>query len=257
MADRDSYAPGMPCWVDYSAKDRFAAADFYEKLFGWETFWEQDPEAGGYGQFALRGRRVAGIGPQAAEGMPAMWNTYVATDDAEATAARVLAAGGQLVVPAMQVFKAGKMAGFLDLEGAFIMVWEAIDHPGSGIVGEPNTYAWSELNTRDPDKALAFYPDVFGWTPEGGPEYTEFKLDGVSQAGLMRMPEAMPASVPPFWLVYFDVADVDRAVAKAVDLGAEQVSPFIDSPAGRLAVLGDPQGAAFALIALAPHLAGG
>ncbi|GAA3198571.1 VOC family protein [Actinocorallia longicatena] len=257
MADRDSYKAGVPCWVDYSAKDRHAAADFYERLFGWEALWEPDPAAGGYGQFTMRGRRVAGIGPQFNDAMPAMWNSYVATDDVEATAEKVRNAGGQVVMPPMEVFDAGKMAGFLDAEGAFFLVWQALKHPGSQIVSEDGAYCWNELNTRDEQKALAFYPQVFGWEPRTDPGYTEWQLGGESQAGMMPMPEGVPAEVPPYWLVYFAVTDVDASAVRAIALGAEQVSPFVDSPAGRLAVLRDPQGATFALITLVPHRAEG
>ena len=58
----------------------------------------------------------------------------------------------------------------------------------------------------------------------------------------------IPANVPPHWLVYFAVDDVDASVKRAQELGAAVLMPVMDSPAGRFAVLADPERAAFAVI---------
>lgn len=98
MAERSRHEPGIPSWTDLLTQDPKAAAFFYERLFGWATDWDPRPEAGGYGQFRLRGRAVAGIGPVYGEGVPAVWNTYIATSDAAATAAAVRRNGGLVVM---------------------------------------------------------------------------------------------------------------------------------------------------------------
>ena len=54
--------------------------------------------------------------------------------------------------------------------------------------------------------------------------------------------------VPPNWMVYFAVDDVDATVAKAQSLGANVLVPGMDIPeVGRFATLTDPQGAAFSI----------
>jgi hypothetical protein len=230
-----------------------AAATFYGGLFGWTA----DPgpeEAGGYRIAMLNGQPVAGIGPAMNPGPP-FWSTYVSVADADETAAKVKAAGGQELVAPMDVMQAGRMAVFMDNAGAAFSIWQPNEHPGAGLVNEPGTLCWNELSTRDIDKAIEFYPQVFGWghsTSEGGPmPYTEWKVDGASIAGMMPMPEAVPAQVPPYWLVYFAVEDCDASVAKAVELGGSQMFPPMDIPIGRFAGITDPQGAMFAVIALA------
>jgi uncharacterized protein len=58
----------------------------------------------------------------------------------------------------------------------------------------------------------------------------------------------VPAQVPSYWMVYFNVDDVDAAFKKAIDAGAQEMLPPGDFPGGRFAILGDPQGATFGLL---------
>ena len=255
MPDRTSYAPGTPSWIDLGA-DPDAAVPFYTGLFGWTAF-SLGEEAGGYGFFLLDGKQAAGFGPQQNPGPP-VWSSYITVADVEAAAAAVTAAGGTVVMPPMDVMDAGRMAVCTDPQGAFFSVWQPLANVGCAVVNEPGAFCWSELNTRDVEGAKAFYAAVFGWTAEthdmpGSPmgSYTEFGLDGTSIAGMLPMPPMVPAEVPPFWLVYFAVDDADAAAAKAQELGGTLVMPLMDVPAGRFALLQDPQGGMFSVIRLA------
>jgi uncharacterized protein len=57
----------------------------------------------------------------------------------------------------------------------------------------------------------------------------------------------VPAEVPSYWQVYFQVADVDETFRRAIELGATEMLPPQDYPGGRFAILTDPQGASFAI----------
>ena len=95
MVTRDTaWPPGTPCWVDLGVADIGKAKAFYTGLFGWDV-QDGPPEAGGYRICTLRGRPVAGLGPQMNPGPP-VWATYVNTADADAVADRVTAHGGQV-----------------------------------------------------------------------------------------------------------------------------------------------------------------
>ncbi|MGH9040618.1 MAG: VOC family protein [Acidimicrobiia bacterium] len=253
MPERTEYTPGTPSWIDIGT-DIEGAKQFYGGLFGWDSA-DAGPveETGGYGFFLKNGKMVGGYGPQQNPGPP-VWATYVAVNDAEETAKRVEQAGGTVILAPMEVMGAGTMAVFQDPQGAFISVWQAGDHKGAQLVNETGTFCWNELNTRDVDGSKAFYTAAFGWdahTSEGGPmPYTEFQVEGNSIAGCMQMPPMIPAQVPPHWLVYFAVDDIDAAVAKVTELGGAVRMPGMDTPAGRIAVVGDPQGATFAVIKL-------
>lgn len=251
----DSYAPGVPSWVDVGVPDMAAAATFYSMLFGWACP-EGDPEFGGYRVCTLNGRTVAGLGPQMNPGPP-YWSSYVNVASADDTVAAATGAGGTVVVPPMDVGPAGRMAFFADPQGAVIGVWQAGEHPGAGVVNEPGAFCWSELLTTDVAAAVEFYGAVFGWsadTHEGEMPYTEFQAGGRSIAGAMLIPPQAPAGMPPNWGVYFAVTDADSAVARVTALGGAVLMGPTDIEPGRFAVVQDPAGAVFNVIALKPGM---
>jgi predicted enzyme related to lactoylglutathione lyase len=253
MPETAVYAPGTPAWADLSTSDPAAGRTFYSKLFGWQS-QELGPEAGGYVIFKLDGKQVAALGPVQNPGQPSAWSVYIATDDARATAKRVRDAGGTVALEPMEVMDQGSMAVFQDPIGAFISVWQPAKMKGFDTTGQPNSFAWAELNARGVEKTKAFYKKVFGWgdksSPmgEGQPVYTEWQLGGESIGGGMEMGSDMPSNIPPFWLVYFGVADPDATARKATELGGKVNFGPADFPGGRFAVIGDPQGATFGIL---------
>jgi predicted enzyme related to lactoylglutathione lyase len=251
MPERTSYTPGTPSWVDIGT-DVEGAKRFYGGLFGWGAQDAGPPEeTGGYGFFVKGEKLVAGYGPQQNPGSP-NWTSYVSVADADDTAKKVEGAGGTVVLAPMDVMTAGRMAVFQDAQGAFISAWEPNEHTGAQVVNESGALSWNELNTRDVEGSKAFYREVFGWEPvthgEGQGAYTEFTLGGNSIAGMMQMPDMVPADVPPHWLVYFAVDDTDASVARCEELGGAVRVPPMDIEPGRFSVLVDPQGATFAVI---------
>jgi uncharacterized protein len=248
-----SYDPGTPSWVDHATGDIDASNAFYRSLFGWEPD-DQGADMGHYTLLRKGGRTVAGNMPAMGEGQPSVWVTYVSVADADATVARATHAGATVLVEPMDVADLGRMAVFADPTGAAVGVWQPRAFIGAELANEAGAFAWNELNTRDVPAARAFYADVFGWEPADagmeGMDYTEWKLGGRTIAGMLPMPDMVPAEVPAHWLVYFGVADTDATVATATGLGATTLLPPTDIPPGRFAVLADPDGATFAVIAL-------
>ena len=261
MSERSEYAPGTPSWVDVSVPDPDAAADFYSAIFGWEFGEPGDPEAtGGYRIATLRGKTVAGLGPIQGEGQPPSWGTYVSTDDADATAAKVREAGGTVHAEPFDILDAGRMAVFADPEGAVFCVWQPNQHPGAQLVSETGAFGWNELNTRDPEAAKAFYGAVFGWRGEkfnanGGPDYVVWHLGDEEHGigGMIDMRTNMPDEIPPHWMVYFSVDDTDATIEQVKQLGGDVAYGPMEIPnVGRFAILADPQGAHFAVIKVQP-----
>jgi predicted enzyme related to lactoylglutathione lyase len=252
MAEASEFKAGTPSWVDIGT-DVEGAKQFYGQLLGWEYRSAGPPEeTGGYGFFTKGDKMVAGVGPQQNPGPPA-WAVYVATEDAAAVVGKITGAGGKVVMEPMDVMGAGTMAVFQDPAGAFFSVWQPGYHKGAELVSETGAMCWVELTTRDVAGAKQFYPAVFGWDPEtheGEMAYTEFHLTSGADAiaGMMEMPDMVPAEVPSYWSVYFGVDSVDESTTKAVGLGAKVLAGPADIPGGgRFSVLHDPQGAVVGL----------
>jgi uncharacterized protein len=251
MPEFTSYDAGTPSWIDLASKDLEASNAFYGALFGWDAD-DQGEEMGHYTLMRKGGKSVAGNMRVVNEGQPSAWITYVSVDNADATVDLARKAGGVVHVEPMDIVDIGRMAVFADPEGAAIGVWQPKTFKGAELANEAGAFAWNELNTRDVAAAKAFYAEVFGWKPNDldmdGMSYTEWKLGDKAVAGMMTMPEMVPAEVPAHWLVYFGVDDTDASVVTATGRGASVLVPPTDIPPGRFAVLADPGDAVFAVI---------
>lgn len=263
MSEKTSYAPGTPCWVDLGTPDIDAAVAFYGGLFGWSVEEGENAEqTGGYRQAELRGKPVAGLMPLMQEGQPPAWSTYISVEDADATADKVREAGGNVLAEPMDVLDLGRMAVFIDTTGAVFGIWQPRAFVGAEVVNEANALVWNELNTRDPEAAKAFYGAVFGWSFEEREfqtgSYTTLKLGEDTVGGMLDMRGRVPDEVPPHWLAYFAVDDADAVVDKAKSSGGNVPFGPQDMPeVGRIAVLTDPFGAAFAVIKPDPAMQAG
>lgn len=249
------YPQGTPSWVDLSSPDLDASAHFYGELFGWELAAPEGPveETGGYRMFNLDGTNVAGLG-SAQEGQPPAWNTYIAVDDAAAIKEKVEAAGGRTVMGPLPVMDAGTLAVFTDAAGgAYFGVWQAGRHRGAQLVNAPGALTMNELDTRDFEGATRFFGELFGWTVEpmeqdGQVMYGSVRLDGRLVAGMLPMGPQFPAEVPPHWVPYFGVEELEASAAKAEELGGQVLMAPTEVPAGRFVALRDPHGAVFSIL---------
>jgi hypothetical protein len=241
--------------VDLGSPDTSDAARFYGELFGWTADMVPDPNAGGYGMFTLRGKQVAGLGPQMNPGPP-YWAVYVSVADADAAAAAIKAAGGQLVMEPMDVMGAGRMAVAQDTNGSFFSIWQPKEHIGAQLVNEVGAFTWNELSTADIAKARDFYTSVFGWGLEGDPGNDQaaiFTVDGTVVCGA----HAAGEGEFPAWSVWFSVEDCDASAELITKLGGSVIVPPNDMDFGRGAVVADPQGAVFGIGAVNPEMTGG
>jgi uncharacterized protein len=114
-------------------------------------------------------------------------------------------------------------------------------------------FVWYELMTTDPGAAKAFYGEVVGWStqdvPMPGMTYTLFTMGETHVSGLMDLPEeARNMGVPPSWIGYVSVNDVDAAAEQVKRLGGTvHVQPRDIPDVGRFSIIADPQGATLAV----------
>ena len=255
MVQRDMPWPaGTPCWVDLGTDDVARARAFYETLFGWET-QAGPPEAGGYVMCQVGGRPVAGIGPKMGPAeAPSAWTTYLASDDADTTAAKVRTAGGHLLAEPFDVMDVGRMSVAADPGGAVFGIWQPRAHTGMQVANEPSSVCWNENMSRDFDGNKSFYHAVFGYNYDDmssdGFRYASFKTNGDPMGGIGDLGDQAPAVTPAHWRTYFGVSDTDEAVETVAKLGGGVIAPAWDTPYGRMAILSDDQGAVFAVMSV-------
>lgn len=253
-----AYPQGTFSWSDVAVPDTAAGSDFYTNLFGWDAAAADASGSMPYTMFSRDGEMTAGMGPLTPEqqdaGQPPVWSSYIAVDDADAVAAKAVELGATLMMEPFDIPGAGRMFFAFDPVGAVIGFWQAGEHPGAGILGEPGAMAWNELACRDVDAAKAFYSGLLGWTTHtedyDGFIYTTMHLGDRTVGGMYDMSGLLPDEIPPHWFVWFAVSDTDAAAIKAEELGGSiQRAPW-DTQFGRMAVLSDPQGPVFGVITL-------
>ena len=246
----DPWPTGTPCWVDLGAPDVAASTAFYGAVLGW-SFVDTGEEFGHYNICQVNGLAAAAIGPKQDPNQPTAWTVYLASDNADATAASITANGGMLLAEPFDIPGTGRMTVAADPAGAAFGVWQSGGMIGAEIYNDAGALAWTDARLTDPDAARAFYSAVFGYQYQAMPgapgHYTTFHLDEAPIGGIGGMMDPA-AGLPSHWLAYFAVADADAAVTAAIDGGGTLQGDPMNSPFGRMAFLTDPDGAVFALV---------
>lgn len=248
MSERTSYAPGTFSWVDLATSDAGAAKAFYAGLFGWE-YDDQPMGDGSFYSMATKDGKVVGA-LFGAPSEPPHWNCYVTVASADEAAGKAKGLGATVVAGPFDVFESGRMAVVQDPTGAFLSVWEARSHPGAARVNAPGAFTWNDLTTPDPEAAARFYGEWLGWTVEEIPESGGYRLirnGDRTNGGMVPLTEAM-GPIPPNWMPYFGALEgLEAAIDRVRELGGAHHHGPVSVPQGSFAVVGDPQGAVFAL----------
>ena len=245
---------GQFVWYELLTPDTDAAQKFYPRFTGWGTQkFDND-----YTMWTTGGKPFAGIfrlgADMKAMGVPPNWMPYVETDDVDRTASLATSLGGKVVNGPADIPGTGRYAVIQDPQGATFGIYKSNGQSGAqGWDGTPvvGRFSWHELMTSDMRSAEQFYQKLFGWERQqemdmgGGNMYSMFGK-GKMFGGMFNRPPEM-ATMHPFWLVYIHVKDVAKAVDTATKAGAFIKRPRMEIPGGTIAILGDPQGAGFAL----------
>ncbi|GAB4564346.1 MAG: VOC family protein [Haliangiales bacterium] len=258
MTTVTGYQHGQFAWIDLVASDIDAVRGFYQALFGWQSSPLDNPDGPAYALFTVEGQPVAGIGgvadrddSQTAAGSSPLWKTYICVDDMDETIAKAAAMGATLTAPPAALGRAGQRATLRDPTGAPIGLWRPGTLAGVARAYQPGALGWNELATRDSDAARGFYGGLFGWDLQKNPDapaiYHIIRYQDERRGGIMQM-TAEWGEMASHWMVYFVTAAIDDATATVSAQGGEVCVPSFDTPAGRIAVVNDPQGATFSLI---------
>ena len=251
---------GQFVWYELTTPDVDAARKFYPAIAGWGTQpFDQD-----YTMWTIGGTPFAGLfrlrPEQRSQGIPPNWMAYVETDDVDRTAKLATSLGGTVVHVPADIPGTGRFAVLQDPQGAMFGIYKA-NGPSQSWDGTPELgrFSWHELMTTDWAKAFDFYRQLFGWEMMdqmdmgGGNMYVIYGKGKMFGGMFTRTPDM--AGMHPFWLCYILVKDVHKAVATAIKGGGMLQRGPMEIPGGEIAILGDPQGAGFAVHHATPALA--
>lgn len=117
-----------------------------------------------------------------------------------------------------------------------------------------NRQAWHELNTWEPEQALAFYRRTLGWEFEQSPQesgagFWIARKDGKPVGAVYELTTPDHEGIPSHWMTYLSVNDMEQAEADAAKAGGEILRPMMAIPGvGKLSVMTDASGALVGLI---------
>jgi predicted enzyme related to lactoylglutathione lyase len=246
--------PGCFAWYELLTTDVSAAESFYGSVFGWETQDASTPTLP-YALFKAAKVPICGLMelPEGGRnmGVKPTWMAYAAVHDVDVTAELIKRLGGTVYVPPTNT-NIGQIAVVADPQMATFALISAlkIGRQQPAQFGKPGHVGWHELLAEDWAKSFAFYSDCLGWErakSEIGQEdvYHPFSACGLTIGGIFTR---HPTDPPPFWLLYFNVEDLDAAAERVIAGGGQVFLNPQQMPGGiSIARCADPQGGAFAL----------
>ena len=250
--------PGKFVWFELASSDLKKAQAFYGEVLGWKAV--AFPLGAATYEMIFAGETpdtmVGGYVPARGGGGRSQWIAYVSVENVDAAVSTATACGGTLLEPPRDLPGVGRAAKIADPSGAaFALFKSANGDPPDVLSAPPGRFIWNELHTTDPEKALAFYERVVGFSnrsvPSPAGRYHILSEGGVDRGGITS--HLRPGS-SPHWQPVVSVDDVDGAVARARKLGARIPVPPEDMPGiGRLGLMEDPMGAVIALMKPAPR----
>jgi len=255
MAVATSTLLGRPVWYELRTTDIKTAENFYKNVVGWTT----KPFEGAGQPYTMFSRSsdvsVGGVMTKPSEmKAPPFWAMYIAVPKLEEAAANIKRLGGKSHTEVIEIPNVGRLQMWMDPQGAaFFIIEPSPTEQRPETAAEIGEASWHELLTTDWAAAMKFYQDAFGWQPSDqmdmGPEgkYQMFNRPHGMIGGIMNKPKEM-ANVPPHWLIYFRVPDVDAAAERIKANGGKILNGPMEVPGGdRVVSAEDPQGAAFGL----------
>lgn len=245
-------AQGKFVWYELMTTDVKGATDFYKHVVGWGT----QPFGESYLMWTAAGTPIGGVtvlgDEQTRVGTPPHWMAHVTADDVDALVKKAESLGARRYVPPTDIPTVGRFSVIADPQGAVISLFTPSGPPMTRPAEPPNGHvSWHELMADDPEAALRFYSELFGWEKTDAVTslmgiYQMYGKGGRTFGGMGKRPKDYPA--PPHWLYYVKVADLDAALERVKHGGGQVMHGPMQVPGGdRVAQCLDPQRAVFAL----------
>lgn len=251
-AARANGAPsqGKFAWFNLATSDAAGAKKFYGAVFGWQ--FSADPDGRKFILIQHDGRDLGALvlPPDAAKAKGTRWISLIAVTDAAATARKVEAAGGKVLMAPTVVAGYGTHALFRDADGALFGVLQPLGAEVAGEV-EANEFFWADLLSPDPAKSAEFYRAIAGYDVSSahlapGIDRVVLSSGEIKRAGIHQLPAEMKQAG---WLPYVVVDDVPATLALVTQAGGRVlVAPNPAVLDGQLAVFADPAGGVLGIV---------
>ena len=250
---------GQFIWQELLTIDGMAALSFYKHVVGWTSQVMTMSDGAPYYVLEAGGRGMGGMleisKAQRTTGMRSAWVGYISSPDVDKDVARLKNAGGQVHKAAEDIPTVGRFAPVSDPQGAAFILFKP-QPPVGGAPPQatgPGALGWAELRTTDWKAAFAFYSGMFDWQKaealDMGPMGT-YQVFSTGEAPVGGMMNRSDATLPPYWLYYFNVEGIDAALLRVKRQDGEVLHGPSEVPGGSWIVqCRDPQGASFALVA--------
>lgn len=261
---------GSFIWYELMTSDPDAAAKFYEPIVGWKISAHSDPaSASGGMDYRMIERSDGGMAGGVLKlnedmvkgGARPCWMGYLYVPDVDKTVAAVVADGGKVLMPGMDI-EVGRIAMVADPQGVphYVMT----PKPPEGKEGmDSDVYdrwaeqrvSWNELMSPDLASAKTFYAKHYRFEfnnsmpmgPMGDYCFIDHASSTEAIGAVMQKSADMPVGL---WNFYIRVPAIDAAVAKIKELGGQVFADPMEVPGGEWVINGtDPQGAMFSLVA--------
>lgn len=245
-------------WYELMTKNSEQAKVFYEAVVGW-TMGERAPGDMDYRMIAAGADFVGGLfkltDEMCAQGAHPAWLGYVGVEDVDSTLSKLVQLGGKVLMPAWDIPEVGRIAMVADPQGAPFYIMRGAVEGGTSTSFSPSTLghcSWNELATSDPEGALKFYGELFGWQSteampmDEGRQYHFLDHNGQRIGAISPF---LQEGRSPGWMYYFSVRNIDEAMANTAAGGGRVLTGPHQIPGGDYIFLGsDDEGAAFALV---------
>jgi uncharacterized protein len=206
-------------WYELLTTDVSAAQSFYGKVVGWEL-QEASTSEFTYGLFSAGGTPVAGLMELPLEGRKKgatpRWVGYVAVQNVDEVVDQLRRLGGTVYVPPTDS-NIGRLAVIADPQTATLALVKGLKYGRPDLQpGGPGRVCWHELFATDAKAAFEFYGALLGWraaAPMTSP-IESCRLFAAGERTMGGMFNKIANAPVPFWLYYFEVADLDLAMAR-------------------------------------------
>jgi predicted enzyme related to lactoylglutathione lyase len=240
-------------WYELMSADVAVAKAFYGKVVGWQL---QDMPMPGmtYTLLLADNAQVGGMMalPQElrAAGMKPPWAGYIEVADCDSAAEKLQRLGGKVHMPPTDIPNIGRFAAVADPQGASFNLFKPQQSGERNVSTALGQVSWHELHAKDWAQAFNFYSEMFGWrrgdAVDVGPmgTYQIFTINGIAAGGMFNS----PAVASPYWLMYFNVSDIDNGAKRIAEAGGKVMMGPQQVPGGTWIVqAADPEGTLFAL----------